>query len=49
MDELWESISIEAQDIIENLLTKNPNERLSVADLLNHSWIQNETILDKMN
>ena len=47
-EEIWTSVSIEAQDVIENLLKKNPNHRMTLKDALSHSWIVNETIDQKM-
>ena len=47
-EEIWNTVSIEAQDVIENLLKKNPSERMTLKDAHCHSWIVNETIDQKM-
>lgn len=36
---VWEKVSIEASDLTENLLEKDPEQRLSVAEILKHSWL----------
>ena len=35
----WEEISIEALDLVEKLLVKDPAERLDAASLLKESWL----------
>jgi len=37
--EYWGSVSDEAKDLISNLLKTNPNERYTVDQCLNHSWL----------
>jgi len=46
---MWCSNSIEVLDLIENLLEKNPDERLQVDQILKHSWLQNMALDQKMN
>lgn len=36
----WETVSKEAKELIKNLLSLDPQKRLSAADTLNHSWFQ---------
>jgi len=38
-DQYWSKISIDAKDLLINLLQKDPNDRLEAADILNHPWI----------
>lgn len=40
-NEVWRTVSDEAKDLIKKLITKEPNERISLDDALNHSWIKN--------
>ena len=35
----WEEVSIEALDLIEKLLVKDPAERMDAASLLKESWL----------
>lgn len=35
----WVNISAMAKDLIEKMLLKNPDERISVAGVLSHPWI----------
>ncbi|XP_031783154.1 death-associated protein kinase related [Nasonia vitripennis] len=37
-DDLFEEVSQEAQDLIRRLIVKNPSERLSASECLQHSW-----------
>ena len=48
MENYWNAVSIEAQDVIENLLEKDPDQRMSILSLINHSWVCNENPNDKM-
>ena len=36
----WKNISTEARDLVEKLLEKDPNRRISLVDALNHEWIR---------
>jgi len=38
-DEVWDTISDEAKDLIQHLLTRNPAKRYGTQELLNHRWI----------
>ena len=38
-DPVWELISEEAQNLVQKLLTKNPEERLSAREALLHPWL----------
>lgn len=49
MDETFDGISLESFDLIENLLKKDPENRLTINDMLKHSWISNESPSEKMN
>lgn len=42
---VWKQVSADAKDLIKNLLTKEPEERLSAEGVLNHPWITKQ--LDK--
>ncbi len=33
-------MSIQSKELIKNLLIKEPNKRLSLAEVLNHEWIK---------
>lgn len=37
---LWSNLSSEAIDLCQNMLQKNPNNRLSAVDALNHPWFK---------
>lgn len=37
---LFGNISEDAQDLIQKLLKVDPNERISSAEILQHSWLQ---------
>lgn len=39
-NKVWGRISNEAKDLIMKMLTKNPAERISIEDVLNHNWIR---------
>ena len=41
-DEYWSVISDDAKDLVSKLLTVNPEERISAADVLKSKWIQND-------
>ena len=43
----WEEISIEALDLIEKLLVRDPAERMDAASLLKESWLHNKSVNDK--
>ena len=49
MDETFDGISLESFDLIENLLKKDPKNRLTINDMLKHSWITNESPSEKMS
>lgn len=40
---VWKSISGEAKDLIQKLLTYDPVDRISAEDALNHEWITNNS------
>jgi calcium-dependent protein kinase len=37
---VWNKISDLAKDLVARMLTKDPDERISVEDALAHPWIQ---------
>lgn len=37
---IWKSISDEAKDLIEKLMDKNPETRITALDALQHPWIK---------
>ena len=36
----WTAISAEAKDLIKQMLTFDPNQRITALDALNHEWIK---------
>ena len=40
---VWKSITTEAKELIQRLLTYDPAERISAEDALNHTWIANNS------
>ena len=36
--ESWQSMSVLARDLIEKLLVKNPDNRLTITNARNHDW-----------
>lgn len=48
-DDFWIQISEDARDLVSKLLMKNPDDRISLKDALEHPWIKvlyNITILE---
>ena len=45
---IWDGVSIEAQDVIQGLLTKMPEDRMTLEQLLKHSWVNNDSLSNKM-
>ena len=37
---IWKNISIEAKMFVNNLLSKNPDDRMSIQEVLQHKWLQ---------
>ena len=51
-DDVWFKISDDCKELITLLLVKNPKQRISVAEAMNHKWfypLQNVLILQKAN
>ena len=46
VDDVYSNISIEGQDLIENLLNKKQEHRLTIKDIIKHSWIVDVTLND---
>lgn len=46
-DEVWESVSENAKDLIKGLLKLEPADRLSLTDYLQSPWIKGEGVADK--
>lgn len=46
-DIYWHGVSQEAMDMVKRLLTLDPKARITVADALEHSWLQDEKVLTK--
>ena len=46
-DSIWQEVSNEAKDLIQKLLNKNIEKRLSAAEALNHEWFKKVETLDK--
>jgi len=40
-DPIWKTVSSEAKDLINKMLTFDPKHRVTAEEALNHSWIQN--------
>lgn len=40
---VWGRVSKEAIDLIKKMLTVNPNERLSIDEVLSHEWLEKVT------
>jgi len=38
---LWKKLSSESKKFVENLLSKNPSERMNIKQVLDHPWIKN--------
>ena len=36
----WDMISVEAKDLVQRMLEKDPRKRISTKDILNHPWIK---------
>lgn len=39
-DEIWASVSANAKSLVKKMLTKNPEERISARQALNHPWFE---------
>ena len=37
---IWKNISIEAKMFVNNLLSKNPDDRMNIQEVLQHKWLQ---------
>ncbi|XP_044017403.1 peripheral plasma membrane protein CASK isoform X3 [Aphidius gifuensis] len=37
---IWDNISDHAKDLIEKMLTSDPNHRITIQDVLNHKWLR---------
>ena len=46
-DQFWRDVSDKAKDLIKKLLTVDPNQRLTVAEALEHPWIKDEKMIEK--
>jgi len=46
-DECWDDVSDPAKDFIRHLLVKDPEERFTAEQALQHHWITNKTPVDK--
>lgn len=44
----WHGISAQAKDLVTCLLKKEPDERISALDALNHPWIQTNANIDRV-
>lgn len=40
-EEYWNKVSEESKDLIKGMLNTNPEERLTIDQIINHSWINN--------
>lgn len=39
-DEKWEKISLEAKDLLKELLHRDPSKRITTEDALSHPWFK---------
>lgn len=39
MDEGWNSVSENAKDLVKKMLVVNPQHRITITDILKHSWL----------
>ena len=37
---VWSTISVEAKMFVDNLLSKNPDDRMNIQEVLQHKWLQ---------
>lgn len=37
---LWECISEHAKDLVRKMLTLDPNQRITIQEVLNHKWLR---------
>ena len=37
---IWKTISVEAKMFVDNLLSKNPDDRMNIEEVLQHKWLQ---------
>ena len=44
----WDSVSDEAKNLIEKMLVVNPSERLDIASILKHPWMEKEDLKDRI-
>lgn len=42
----WDDISLEAKDLISKMLIINPNNRITIDEILDHPWVKEETFSD---
>lgn len=42
VDKEWSHISMDAQDLVRQLMTRNPNERCTAEQALNHDWLKHK-------
>ncbi|XP_046840498.1 serine/threonine-protein kinase Chk2-like isoform X2 [Xenia sp. Carnegie-2017] len=45
----WRNVSGEAKDLIKKLMTVDPNQRITVAQALEHPWMKDDEIIEKAN
>jgi len=45
----WDEISVQAKDFVQRLLKKNPEERISAKDAMNHPWIKANADIDRVS
>lgn len=38
-DEFWQCVSDEAKDLVQKLLQKDPEKRITLIEAINHPWI----------
>ena len=39
---VWDEVSVEAMDMIENLIVLDPSKRFGIKQILRHPWMQRE-------
>ncbi|XP_065920782.1 serine/threonine-protein kinase Chk2-like [Dysidea avara] len=47
-DEYWDSVSTDAKDLIQRLLTLDPKERITMEEAMRHKWLQDDEMKQKV-
>ena len=41
LDPMWEEVSLPCRELIDRLMIKNPDERITLQETLDHDWFKN--------